>query len=243
MKGILLSICSDARLVDLTHNIAAFDVMEAAFVLRQAIPYYPPGTVHLVVVDPGVGSKRHPVALLAQEHYLVGPDNGIFSLLLKDQVPERIVVLDRPEHYRVRTPSMTFHGRDIFAPVAALLASGHSLDSLGRPVESLRPLHWALPIDDDQGIRGWIVHVDRFGNCITNIPRDLFASRRGGRSCKCYVGNTIIKELSKTYSDVDAGEPLMLFSSDDNLEVAVNHDNAAALLHIQRGTPVNVVFT
>ena len=243
MKGVILSICPNARLVDISHHVAAFDVMEAAFVLGQAVRYYPPGTIHLVVVDPGVGSHRRPVALRAGGHLIVGPDNGIFSLLLKDQTPESIVVLDNTEMYRTPRPSKTFHGRDIFAPAAARLASGTPLVQLGAPVESLSLLNWALPIDDNQGIRGWIVHVDHFGNCITNIPLDVFVSRIGDRKCKCYVGNTIIKQLSATYSDVDTGEPLMLFGSENFLEIAVNQGNAAELLHILRGTPVSLVFS
>ena len=243
MKGLILSIEPEARLVDITHDITPFDVMEAAFVLRRTIFYFPAGAVHLVVVDPGVGSRRRPVALRYRGHQLVGPDNGIFSLLIGDDAPEDVVVLDRLELHRAEMPSATFHGRDIFAPAAALLASGRELGNLGSPIERLRPLHWALPIGDNQGIRGWIVHVDRFGNCITNIPRSLFARRRGRRGLKCYVGNAIIGGLSRTYSDAETGEPVLLFGSDDNLEVAVNQGNAAELLYIRRGTPVNIVFT
>ena len=149
--------------------------MEAAHVLHRAIPYFPPGTIHLVVVDPGVGSQRRPVALHYRSHSLVGPDNGLFSLLLGDDPPDDMIELDHPDIGRKNMPSATFHGRDIFAPAAALLASGHTLHSLGSPIEDLQTLHWALPIDDDQGIRGWIVHIDQFGNCATNIPQILFS--------------------------------------------------------------------
>ncbi len=242
MKGTILRICPTARLVDITHHITAYDVMEAAFVLRQATPHYPAGTIHLVVVDPGVGSQRRPVALRYGSHYLVGPDNGLFTLLLDNADPEELVVLNRPRTYCSAQLSTTFHGRDIFAPVAALLASGQPFDTLGSRADTLRPLRWALPIDDDQGIRGWIVHVDRFGNCITNIPHDLFVRRRGSRGVKCYVGNTIIKGVSRTYCDVEPGEPLLVFGSGNHLEVSVNRGNAAELLHIRRGTPVSVVF-
>ena len=242
MKGTILSFCPRAQLIDITHDIAAFDVMEAAFVLRQAVPHYPDNTVHLVVVDPGVGSKRYPVALRYQGHTLVGPDNGLFSLLLGDHEPDALITLDRPDAYRLPRPSATFHGRDIFAPVAALLACGRTLDSLGTPLAELRPLHWALPIDDDRGIRGWIVHIDRFGNAITNIPRSLVDTRKGKRTLKCYVGNAIISGITEIYSAVDVGEPLLLLGSDQYLEVAVNRGNAAELFHIRRGTPIHMVF-
>ncbi|MFQ5569497.1 MAG: S-adenosyl-l-methionine hydroxide adenosyltransferase family protein [Rhodothermales bacterium] len=242
MKGTILAINPTARLIDITHDITPHDVMEAAFVLRQAVPYYPPGTVHLVVVDPGVGTERHPVALCHKGHIFVGPDNGLFSLLLGKTTPEALVVLDRPAFWRVAAPSDTFHGRDIFAPVAAHLAGNHALHEVGSPLESLKPLHWALPIDDSQGIRGWIVHIDHFGNCVTNIPRAVFERQRSGRPLKCYVGNAILEDVHPTYGAAADGEPLLLFGSSDFLEIAVNAGNASNLLDIRKGTPVNVVF-
>ena len=178
MKGVILSICPEARLVDVSHEVAPQDVMEAAFVLRQAVPYFPPEAVHLVVVDPGVGTARRPVALRHGGHRFVGPDNGLFALLLDGAAPETLVGLDRPAFWRTEAPSTTFHGRDVFAPVAAHLAAGRRLAEVGTPAAALESLHWALPIADAQGLRGWVVHVDHFGNGITNIPRDLFERQR-----------------------------------------------------------------
>lgn len=238
----MLAINPEIRLLDVSHGITPFDVMDAAFVLRQAFPHYPEGSIHLVVVDPGVGTVRRGVALSHGGHFFVGPDNGVFALLLGDAEPDEIVVLDRKASYRTPSPSSTFHGRDIFAPVAARLASGSSLRDIGTPVEALQRLHWALPIDDSQGIRGWIVHIDHFGNCTTNIPRELFYDRQRGRIVKCYVGNSILDGVHATYGAVDVGEPLLLFGSEDFLEIAVNTGNAADLLQIRRGTPVNIVF-
>jgi len=242
MKGVMLSIHASATLVDVTHEVAPQDVMEAAFVLRDAAPHFPPGTVHLAVVDPGVGSSRRAVALSHGGQIFVGPDNGLFTLLVGSREPDKLVVLDKPEFWRTETPSTTFHGRDIFAPVAAHLAGGHSLDEVGSPGQALEPLHWALPIADEQGIQGWVVHVDHFGNCITNIPRKLFEDRRAGRAVKCYVGTAIVAGLSTTYADVAAGEPLMLFGSGDVLEIAVNTGNASSLFSIRKGASVNIVF-
>ena len=243
MKGAMLRINPQLRFVDVTHEIAAFDVMEAAFVLRQASPHYPAGTVHLAVIDPGVGSMRRGVAVRHNGHFFVGPDNGMFALLLESVEPETVIALDEQEICGKTKPSSTFHGRDIFAPAAALLASGRPIDRLGSPISSLQRLHWALPIDDDQGIRGWIMHVDHFGNCVTNIPEDLLKRRVGHRKPKCYVGSGIVHGLSRTYSDASKGEPLLLFNSDGFLEVAINQGSAAEILQVQRGTPVNVVFT
>ncbi|MEZ4700096.1 MAG: SAM-dependent chlorinase/fluorinase [Rhodothermales bacterium] len=242
MKGVILGLAPEARLIDITHSIRAHDIMEAAFVLRNAVDFFPAGTVHLAVVDPGVGSDRRPVALRAGDRWFVGPDNGLFSLVLTDRTIDERVVLDRPAYWRTPAPSHTFHGRDIFAPAAAHILRGTPLRDLGTPIEALKPLHWALPIDDQQGIQGWVVHVDRFGNCVTNISRALFDDRRKDRSVKCYIGSTIIDGVACTYSDAQAGEPLMLFESSNHLEIAVNNGNAAELLGIRKGGSVNVVF-
>lgn len=242
MKGVILSLAPDVRLVDVAHEIAAQDVMEAAFVLRGAVPFFPPGTVHVAVVDPGVGTSRRPVALRARDHVFVGPDNGLFPLLLDGTAPDEVVELDRPAFWRTPEPTTTFHGRDIFAPVAAHLAAGRRLADVGSPVEALKPLYWALPISDDQGIQGWVVHIDRFGNCITNIPRETFESRRADRAVRCFAGGTILDTVHDTYAAVDAGEPLLLFNSAAFLEIAVNSGNAAELLGIRKGDPVNIVF-
>lgn len=242
MKGTILAINPEAHLIDISHEITPHDVMEAAFVLGQAVPYFPPGTVHLVVVDPGVGTARRPVALRHDDQFFVGPDNGLFALLLANDAPDELVVLDQPAFWRVPDQCETFHGRDVFAPVAAHLAAGRALREVGAPIEALHPLLWALPIDDHQGVRGWIVHVDHFGNCITNIPRASFETLRDGRALKCYVGNAILNEVHPTYGAIETGEPLLLFGSSDFLEIAVNAGNAAHLLDIRKGTPVNVVF-
>ena len=242
MKGVILERCPDARLVDVTHQVAPQDVMEAAFVLRQAVPFFPDETVHLVVVDPGVGTERRPVALRAGNRFFVGPDNGLFSLVLDDETPDALVVLDAAEYWRTPEPSTTFHGRDIFAPAAAHLAAGRPLADLGTPAEELQPLRWALPITDEQGIQGWTVHVDRFGNCITNIPHALFEEHRDGRAVKCYAGGTILSGVAPTYGAVAEGEPLLVFGSSGFLEVAVSGGNASKLLGVQKGESVNVVF-
>ncbi len=242
MKGVVLGICPDVRMVDVTHEIAPQDVMEAAFVLRGAAPHFPDGTVHLVVVDPGVGTCRRPVALRRGAHWFVGPDNGLFPLVLDGAAPDEIVVLDEARFWRTGAPSATFHGRDIFAPAAAHLAAGTPLHVLGTPADALEPLRWALPITDEQGIQGWIVHVDHFGNCITNIPHDLLRRHRGGRSLTCYAGSAVLHHVRSTYGTVAQGEALLLVGSSGFLELAVNSGNAADLLDIRKGASVNVVF-
>lgn len=241
MKGVILGIDPAIRMVDVSHGIAPHEVMEAAFVLRQAAPFFPPGTVHLVVVDPGVGTARRAVAARIGGHTFVGPDNGLFSLL-SDEEPEAVVELDRPAYWRTPEPSRTFHGRDIFAPVAAHLAAGRALEEVGRRVEGLHRLQWVRPLADEQGVQGWIVHVDRFGNAITNIPEALLAQRGGDRPLRAYVGSTILDGLHGTYADVPEGEPVALVGSSGYLEVGVNGGNAAQLLSLGKGMPVHLVF-
>jgi S-adenosylmethionine hydrolase len=250
MKGTMLSIAPDARLVDVTHAIAPQDVMESAFVLRSAQPYFPAGTVHLVVVDPGVGTERRAVAVRRNDHWFVGPDNGLFPLVFDGEVPDAAVVLDHPDAWRTDTPSNTFHGRDIFAPAAAHLAAGRSLDDIGTPIDTLEPLQWARPIVEPDTVRGRIVHVDHFGNCITNISRSTLADALGlpdaaspeaFPSVEGYVGSSVLETIHETYGAVSEGDPLLLIGSTDLLEVAVNGGNAAELLDIRKGDSVEVV--
>ncbi|MEM8558268.1 MAG: SAM-dependent chlorinase/fluorinase [Bacteroidota bacterium] len=252
MKGVMLTQNAALRFVDITHDIAPQDVMEAAFVLRQAWPHFPAGTVHLTVVDPGVGTERHPVAARFGDQFVVGPDNGLFPLAFAPTMfgaegealarPDEAVALDASV-WRTPTPSRTFHGRDIFAPAAALLASGAALADLGTPLDALRPLHWLQPQADAHGIQGWVLHLDHFGNALTNIPRAVVDAHADGRSVKGYVGSAILRGLQPTYGAVAEGEPLMLYGSDDLLEISVRGGSAASLFSLRKGLPVRLVFT
>lgn len=251
MKGTMLSIAPQARLVDVTHQIDPQDVMESAFVLKAAQPFFPDGTVHLLVVDPGVGTERRAVALRHNGHWYVGPDNGVFPLVLDGETPEAMVELDHPDAWRTDTPSTTFHGRDIFSPAAAHLAAGRSLGGLGTPIDALESLHWAEPTAHDGTVQGWIVHVDHFGNCITNIRRSTLRQALdldgtvipdGLPPVEAYVGNTILKTMGITYGDVAEEEPLLLFGSTGFLEVSVNGGNAAERLAIRKGDSIKLSF-
>lgn len=242
VKGVILSINPDVRLVDISHDISPQDVMEAAYVLRDAAFYFPTDSIHLIVVDPGVGTPRRPIAARSSGHLFVAPDNGLIPLILDGKAPDESVVLDRPAYWRTPEPSTTFHGRDIFAPVSAHLSRGVDLSDLGSPAGELAPMHWALPITDEEGIQGWVAHIDRFGNCITNVPRELLESARRGRSVQCFAGTAILSGIATTYAAVEPGEPLMHFNSSELLEIAVNGGNASELLGIRKGTPINILF-
>lgn len=242
MKGAMFQIEPSLRIVDVTHLVEPQDVMGAAFVLRQVIPYYPEGTIHLVIVDPGVGSARFPIAARFGGHVFVGPDNGLLSLLLLGSVPEQIVVLDRPLFWRTELPARTFNARDLFGPVAAHLSSGRRLDEVGTPTDVFQQLHWAHPLSDDEGVQGFVVHVDRFGNCVTNISREVLERNPRSLRSKCYVGSTIVEGVHDTFADVAQGEPLALLGSSDHLEFGINGGDAATLLTIHKGSPVSLVF-
>jgi len=246
LKGVMLSLDPSLTLLDVSHEVAAQDVMEGGYVLGQALPYLPDGAIHLVVVDPGVGTDRRAIAARfsvdGRTHHFVGPDNGLLSLLCRDEPPHEVVVLDRPEAWRLPRPSATFHGRDIFAPVAARLASGAALLDVGTPTETVRAMHWPLPRYDAEGVDGWVVHIDSFGNCITNITAAEVQRHQPDTAFKCYVGSTIVHGLSTTYGSVSPGDPLILTGSGGHLEIAVRGGNAAELLSVHRGNSVNLVF-
>jgi len=251
LKGVLLKLCPDVQIIDISHEIAPHDIMEAANVLREVIPYYPKGTTHVCIVDPEVGTERRAIAIETSDYTLIGPDNGIFSLARESVIDEhRIFSLDKKEFWLNPSPHMTFHGRDIFCPIAAHLASGASLEKMGTRIQVIKDLRWVQSITDKAGIQGWIVHVDHFGNCITNISRSEFESYsdnfngKGAESkIKAYVGSAIIDGINETYASVPIGEILMLFGSSDYLEVSVNSDKASTLFSIKRGDPINILFS
>jgi hypothetical protein len=234
----------DVRILDVTHEVAPQDIMEAAFVLRSTLPYLPEDSVNLVVVDPGVGTSRRPVAVRVDQRVFIGPDNGLISLVLNRKTPDEAVVLDRKEYWRVSDPAPTFHGRDVFAPVAAHVALGLRLDEVGTPTDQLHVLHWPLPIDDELGLRGWIIHVDRYGNCVTNITADAVSkfSSNHPRRARSYVGNARLEGIHRAYGDVEVGEPLALIGSAGFVEIAVNRGDASTLLGIRKGSSVNLLF-
>jgi S-adenosyl-L-methionine hydrolase (adenosine-forming) len=240
MKAVILGISPGVRLVDISHQIPPQDVMAGAWVVKNAAPYFPEGTIHLVVVDPGVGTERIPVALQLGEQFFVGPDNGVFSLIAENNDYTACRLTD-PSYWR-ENASNTFHGRDIFAPVAAHLANGVNLEKFGDAVEKLVTYRWATPISDKDGIQGWIVHIDRFGNLISNIPEELIQKLNLTGRLKIYVGNTILHQLVKSYGFVEDGEPAAYIGSSGMLEVAINKGNASEMLGVHKGAQISIVL-
>ncbi len=237
MKAVMLAVNPELRFVDISHQIPPQDIMAGAWVIRNASMEFPPGTVHLVVVDPGVGTERNAVAVKIRDQYFVGPDNGIFSLI-GDEDYEAYRLTNRS--FWKKEPSNTFHGRDIFAPVAAHLASGTKLSDLGAPVEELVTYRWAVPISDKDGVQGWVIHIDRYGNLISNITADLIRDSIGDSKFRIYTGNTILDEIVSTFNAVADGEPAAYIGSSDTLEIAINKGNAREMLGVQKGAQVSI---
>jgi S-adenosylmethionine hydrolase len=229
MKGMILGIAPHACLVDLSHDIAPQDVRQASHVLARAAPYFPAGTIHLAVVDPGVGSHRRPLLVTTERARYVGPDNGIFSHALR-QEDAQAWVLDQPGYWLPQI-SQTFHGRDIFAPVAAHLAAGVAPAQLGRRIHD--PIRLALPEPrrhPDGHISGEISYVDHFGNLISNVPADWVA--RGGWSCRIAGRDA---PLVRTYAEVADAALAGLVSSSGVVELAVRDGNASRTFNVGTG--------
>jgi S-adenosyl-L-methionine hydrolase (adenosine-forming) len=238
MKGVMLAICPDVHLVDVCHAVPPQDIRSGALILGDTTGCFPPGTIHVAVVDPGVGTARRVVGLACEGMYFFGPDNGIFSRVLAGREPHGLVELTEQRYWR-GVPSRTFHGRDILAPVAAHCARGIPLNRLGTPCTGLRGWAWAEPAVDRQGIRGECLTIDAFGNVITNITRNLLGPGGTG-DCELEVAGRTIRRFVQAYGEAGPGELIALFGSQDRLEIAQVHGSAARVLQAVVGMPVRV---
>lgn len=240
MKGVILGIAPDVRMVDISHDIPSQDIMAGSWILKNSAMLFPEGTVHAVVVDPGVGTDRDAIALKIADQYFVGPDNGIFSLLIEEH-PYEAVRLTNVDYWR-DNPSNTFHGRDIFAPAAAHLSQGVELEELGTPAEDLETYRWTVPITDKNGIEGMVMHIDKFGNLVTNITADQVKDVVGDNDVRIYVGNTILDNIADTFGAVADGEPVAYIGSSGMLEVGINKGDAQQMLGIQKGAQISLIL-
>jgi S-adenosylmethionine hydrolase len=233
MKGVIALICPNALIDDASHDIPHGEIVHAAYTLRRYWKLYPPGTIHVVVVDPGVGSERRAVAVSADERLLIGPDNGVLSLALRDCEQSNAVELTVARFQRAPR-SATFHGRDVFAPAAAHLACGLAIAELGASATNLVMLPVREPEVSAQRVRGEVISIDRFGNLITNLPASLTEPDH----VLAVKGRLI--PVRGTYAQARVGEALALVNSDGLIEIAVRNGNAAAVLQIERGTEVEL---
>jgi hypothetical protein len=239
LKGVIARISPPCPVIDLTHEIAPFDIIQGGFVLYQSYRYFPRQTIFVAVVDPGVGGERKPLLIQTENYYFIGPDNGLFTLVLHTEKIERIVHLTNQKYF-LKSPSSTFHGRDIFASVAAHLANGTVLENFGEEIETYQRLPEFSPRLSRKEIVGTVISVDRFGNVVTNLTRVLLAERFLDLEFSLKVGKRLVKEIKTHYAEGPPKKPFLLFGSSNLLEISVNQGSAAEVLGIQRGDEVKI---
>ena len=240
IKGVILSINPEVNIVDITHHVIAHDVLDGALTISQAYNYFPPKTIHLVVVDPGVGTQRRPIVVAGDQHYFVAPDNGVLSAIY-DQSESLFAWHITSEHYFRQPVSNTFHGRDIFAPVAGWLSKNWQTASFGELIEDFVRFSIPKPKVNGNTIKCVVLKLDNFGNLITNLKGEetpgLIAA---DAKFTIRAGNAEIKKLLPTFASGAAGEPIAIIGSGGYLELCVNKGNAARVLGIGRGAEVTV---
>ena len=237
LKGVIYRINPQAKIVDLSHGIDPQDVVQAAFTLKAAFHFFPAGTIHTVIVDPGVGSERAIMAARFNGHLFLAPDNGLLSTLWEESIPDVLVRVENSSLF-LKPVSRTFHGRDIFAPVAAHLSVGKSLNELGPILDSDKIVRLPSLLSQqfsDGSIAGRIIGIDRFGNLITNISQtQIKRLKEMSKSTRIRIrfGGYTLEGLSSSYVEVPPGRPLAIIGSRNYLEIAVNRGNAARLLEV-----------
>jgi S-adenosyl-L-methionine hydrolase (adenosine-forming) len=240
MKGVIWGIVPNVQIADISHLIGPQNIQEAALVLYRSAPYFPEETVHVVVVDPGVGTARRPIAARLGQHFFVGPDNGVITMFLEYAEsrawPVDFVHLDQPQFWLPEV-SLVFHGRDIFAPCAAHLAAGVPLISLGTPIHDPLRLKLAQPQRTERGLRGEVIHVDHFGNIATNVHREHISE---ADDVTVHIGNVEVHGLVKTFGERPVGELIALFGSTGSLILSVVNGSAAERLQAHVGDQVEV---
>jgi len=238
MKGVVAGIAPAARVIDISHDVAPYNVTEAAFIIAEAWPYFPKRTIHVVVVDPGVGSARRPIVAEAGGHIFVAPDNGVLSMVF-DAAPHKVRTISNPKFMR-RDVSRTFHGRDVFAPAAAHLAKGAQAAAFGKLIHDFVRIWNAQPsLKGKDSWRGTIVKVDRFGNLITNFTAREFAGINA-RPFEMRAGTQRIHRLALNYAETDVRELFVIVGSSGYLEIAANQTSAASLLGCSAGASVEL---
>lgn len=246
MKGVILSINPSAIIVDITHDLPPFDILQAAFILESATKCFPVPSIHVAVVDPGVGSDRKVLLAVGEKHYYIAPDNGILTRIIKSDSVSEIRVVDE-EHYMLPRTVETFHGRDVFAPIAAWLSKYFNSQLFGEPVESAQQMDIAAPkLVKDKVLECRILFADRFGNLITNLEMEIFtkgSEKYGSSNISVQAGAHTVKGLSRHYCAVpNRGDPLVLFGSLEMMEIAVREGSAEKTLGLHAGDLVYVTW-
>ena len=239
MKGVILNINPKVRIVDITHAVSPQDVQGAAFLVDSSYRYFPDGTIHVIVVDPGVGSRRRAIICQTDTAYFVCPDNGVLSYVLGNDTAHRVVALGNA-NYWLSEVSNTFHGRDIFAPVAAHLSRGISLRKFGDGVNNVVRLPLQIPQVTKTTIAGSVIWVDRFGNLITNLTSDMLESFGMNNGFVISAGKAELSELNSAYAESEEGECLAIIGSSGYVEISVNQGSAARILGLKRNDVIEV---
>jgi S-adenosylmethionine hydrolase len=242
MKAIILSISPKAKIVDITHKIEKFNIRMGAYVLAAACPYFPKGTIHVAVIDPGVGTKRKAILIQTKNGWFIGPDNGVLTLAVKGQSIRHIY---RIENSRFMLPriSNTFHGRDIFAPAAAYLANGTPPSGFGREIHKIVMPKFAKIIKRKNALTGEVIHTDGFGNIITNLREEDLEIMGMKKTVNLKLKDTRLKlKLCKAYSEVKAQQPLAIIGSHNFLEITINQGNAAENFQTRVGDKVTLYY-
>jgi S-adenosylmethionine hydrolase len=239
IKGVILRLNPSCQIVDVAHQIPSQDITETCFILGNAYPYFPQGTIHVVVVDPGVGSSRRPIVLSADGHIFIGPDNGVFTTVYLKGGEKHTFELTNRKYFLPRISS-TFQGRDVFAPVAAHLSLGLDPKELGKEIYDPTTLTDFTPGVSRTQIRGKVIHIDRFGDLITNISRQVFISFTRDKKFAINVAHLVVNRISDAYFEGKEGDLLALFGSSDWLEISVKNGSAKDLLKVEKGEEVTV---
>jgi len=238
MKGVIFGINPNARIIDLSHGIPPQDLMAGALVLRHSAPFFPRGAIHIAVVDPGVGTKRRPLLIESEGCFYIGPDNGIFSLALEGKEPSQIIELST-ETYHLKPTSATFHGRDIFAPIAGYLSLGIQPRDFGELVKTYEKLPWPKVVKTENEIQGEVVYIDGYGNLITNVQEDdlkIFQSE----SLTVSLSSLVIQGLAANYASGDKRGYTALINSWGLLEISLFKGNVHLQCGVNIGEPVKI---
>ena len=239
LKGVLLKINPELNIVDITHHVNGYDLLDGALTIGAAYSYFPARTIHLVVVDPGVGTERRPLLVTAQNQYFVAPDNGVLSLVYEREQENLVVRHANAEHYFLQPISKTFHGRDIFAPVAAWLSKGWQTAAMGEEIQDYQRFLLPKAKEVDGATQGVVLRIDTFGNLMTNFrAEDLPESARTGAHLNLKVGTDTVARLVDTFANGGTDEVIAYVGSSGYLEVGINKASAARKLGVGRGTPV-----
>jgi len=242
MKGVILNVAPEAEIVDICHSVQAFDVLDGALAIAQSYSYFPTGTIHVVVVDPGVGTARRPILVSNEKHYFVAPDNGVLSLVYAREERVRVRHITG-EHYFLQPVSNTFHGRDVFAPVAGWLAKGVDGEKFGDEITDYARFNAPKPkATDGRTMRGVILRVDRFGNLVTNFtPKDVpMLFQAAPPAFKIVIGKTEITDIRSNYAEGMPNEVFGILGSMGFLEIAANRAAAAQLTGAGKGSEVSI---